>query len=61
MDVLALFGLREWSMDVVVYTPDEVRRFRGVSGSFLSQIESEGRVIYDGNRLLLPGVVDESA
>src|SRR6266446_4692796 len=38
--VSALFGLRKWPLDVVVYTPDEVRRLRDVKGTLLSTIES---------------------
>jgi len=42
-----LFGLRDWAMDVVVCTPEEVRRFRDVVGTLLYTIEREGRVIYE--------------
>lgn len=45
-DVLALFGLRAWPLDVVVYTPAEVRRLRGIPGSLLGEIEAHGRVLY---------------
>jgi len=44
--ITALFGLRPWSMDVVVYTPEEVNRLREVNGTLLSVIESEGKVLY---------------
>ncbi len=47
IDVLALFGLRPWSMDVLVYTPDEVRRSRGNPGSLVESIEAEGRVLHE--------------
>lgn len=46
-DVVALFGLRPWPLDVVVYTPAEVRRLRGIPGSLLAEIESEGRILYE--------------
>lgn len=46
-DVAALFGLRPWALDVVVYTPAEVARLRGVRGTLLAQIEAEGRVLYE--------------
>ena len=42
-----LFGLRSWSMDLVVYTPAEVQRLRGINGTLLSQIEEEGQVLYE--------------
>lgn len=42
-----LFGLRSWSMDVIVYTPQEVVQQRGFRNSIVRKIESEGRVMYD--------------
>lgn len=44
------FGLRPWALHVIVYTPQEAERFRGVPGSFLNTIEAEGKVLYDQNR-----------
>lgn len=44
--VSSLFGLRPWPLDVVVYTPDEVKRLRNVNGTLLSTIESEGIVLH---------------
>jgi len=46
-EVTALFGLRPWSLDVVVYTPAEVERLRAVPGSLVAQVEAEGRVLYE--------------
>ena len=46
-EVTALFGLRPWSLDVVVYTPEEVERLSGVAGTFLARIEAEGRTLYE--------------
>ena len=45
--IASLFGLRPWSMDVVVYTPEEVEQSRGIHGTLLSQIEREGMVLYE--------------
>lgn len=45
--VSAAFGLRPWSLDVIVYTPQEVERLHQVSGSFMHHIEAEGRVLYE--------------
>ena len=45
--VAALFGLRRWPLDVVVYTPEEVARLRGVGGTLLSEIEADGQVLYE--------------
>jgi predicted nucleotidyltransferase len=42
-----VFGLRPWPMDIVVYTPEEVRRLRHVNGTLLSVIEKEGKVLYE--------------
>ena len=46
MAIDRLFGLRDWAMDVVVYTPEEVSRLRGVHGTLLSIIEATGKVLY---------------
>lgn len=46
-DVLAVFGLRTWPLDVVVYTSAEVVRLRGVPTSLLNEIEASGRVLYE--------------
>ena len=45
--VSALFGLRRWPLDLIVYTPDEVQRLHGKRGTLLSLIEKEGRVLYE--------------
>ena len=45
--ILAEIGLRPWSLDLLVYTPDEVARVRPIPGTLLSMIESEGRVLHD--------------
>jgi predicted nucleotidyltransferase len=47
IEVSEVFGLRSWPMDIVVYTPEEVRRLRHVNGTLLSVIEKEGRVLYE--------------
>ena len=46
----ALFGLRRWAMDVVVYTPQEVEQQRQYRNSLVWLIESEGKVLYDQSR-----------
>lgn len=45
--ILAAIGLRHWSLDLVVYTPEEARRVRRMAGSLLSIIDAEGRVLHD--------------
>ena len=47
VEVLRLFGLRPWGLDVFVYTPDEVARQRGHIGNLLSYVDAEGRVVYE--------------
>ncbi|MCX7016812.1 MAG: nucleotidyltransferase domain-containing protein [Candidatus Sumerlaeota bacterium] len=47
IEVDSVFGLRSWSMDLVVYTPAEVEKLRNVRGTLLSVIESEGKVLYE--------------
>jgi predicted nucleotidyltransferase len=42
-----VFGLHPWPMDLIVYTPEEVARLRGRTGTFLATIESEGKVLYE--------------
>ncbi len=47
IEVNAVFGLRSWPLDVVVYTPAEVEQLRKVRGTLLSIIEAEGEVLYE--------------
>ncbi len=41
-----LFPDRDWSFDILVFTPEEVRRWRDDIGMVLYDIEREGRVLY---------------
>jgi predicted nucleotidyltransferase len=45
--VYRLFHPRHWSMDVLVYTPDEASKFRHQRYSMLAEIERTGRVLYE--------------
>ena len=47
IEVDKVFGLRDWPMDLFVYTPEEVARSRGVVGTFVSIVEAEGKVLYE--------------
>ena len=49
VEVSAVFGLRPWPLDLIVYTPNEVKRLQGRPGTLLSIIEKEGRVLYERN------------
>jgi len=44
--IYRLFHPRRWSMDVVVYTPDEASKLRQNPYSLLRQIEHSGQVLY---------------
>jgi hypothetical protein len=45
--ISSVFGLHPWPMDIVVYTPQEVERLRGLRGTLMSAIEAEGKVLYE--------------
>lgn len=45
--VAALFGLRTWSMDVLVHTPEEARRLSRQPASLLARIQAEGVVLHE--------------
>ncbi len=47
IEVDEVFGLRDWPMDLFVYTPEEVEHFRGVIGTLVSIVEAEGKVLYE--------------
>jgi hypothetical protein len=47
IEVSALFGLRTWPLDLVVYTPAEVARLRNIHGTLVSMVEAEGEVLYE--------------
>jgi len=47
VQISSVFGLRPWSLDVVVYTPEEVERLRKINGTLLSAIETEGKLLYE--------------
>ncbi len=50
VEVLKLFGLRRWGLDVFVYTPEEVAARRGRIGDLLSYVDAEGKVLYERPR-----------
>lgn len=45
--IRSAFGPRTWAMDVFVYTPQEVARFRGVNGTLMSIVDKEGKILYE--------------
>lgn len=46
VEVASIFGLRDWSMDLLVITPEEIAARRDVLGTLEYTIEREGRVLY---------------
>ena len=42
-----LFDMRDWPMDIIMYTPAEVEQWTGQLGMMLSIIEQEGRILYE--------------
>jgi uncharacterized protein len=47
MAIERLFDTRDWAMDILVYTPQEVERLRDVVGTIIYTIVREGRVLYE--------------
>lgn len=47
LKIRGLFDCVPCPMDVVVYTPDEIAHWRDIPSSFIHQILSEGRLLYD--------------
>ena len=47
LKIRSLFPDRRWGLDLVVYTPAEVLKYRPMRGLLLSMIEAEGKVLYE--------------
>jgi predicted nucleotidyltransferase len=47
MPVDRLFGLRDWAMDVVVYTPEELQRAKDTVGTPAYTVVREGQTLYE--------------
>jgi predicted nucleotidyltransferase len=47
MSVDRLFGLRDWAMDVVVYTPEELERAKDTVGTLAYTVVREGQTLYE--------------
>ena len=47
VDVQSIFGLRDWAMDLLVYTPTEYAEQKAVFGTLISLVDAEGRVLYE--------------
>lgn len=42
-----VFGLRNWGMDLIIYTPEQVAQYTGQVGTILYVAETEGKVLYE--------------
>lgn len=47
VEISSVFGLRDWSMDIIVYTPEEIERWRNRIGMLVYTIEREGKTLYE--------------
>jgi hypothetical protein len=45
--VRTLFGLRTWSLEVIVDAPEEAERLRRINGTLASVIDAKGPVVYE--------------
>ena len=46
-EIYRLFSRRQFPLDIVVYTPDEVAECLKTDGSFVKDILEHGRILYD--------------
>ena len=42
-----LFSDRLFPIDIVVYSPDEVKEFKAISGSFIKDVFDHGKILYE--------------
>ena len=47
VDIYKLFELRDYSMDVLVYTPEEVTKWKDATASFIHHILKTGKLVYE--------------
>lgn len=46
-EIESIFALRDWPMDLLVYTPEEYSKQKNVLGTLISLIDPEAKVLYD--------------
>lgn len=46
-EIHKLFGLRDFSMDAFVYTPEEIEEWRYASASFIHHVLETGILVYE--------------
>ena len=47
VSIYKLFGLRDFSMDVMVYTPQEVNEWKDATASFIHHVLKTGKLVYE--------------
>ena len=47
VNIYKLFGLRDFSMDVLVYTPSEIKKWKDTPSSFISHVLKTGKLVYE--------------
>jgi len=47
IEILKTFGLRDWAMDLLVYTPAQYARQQKIIGTLPSMIAGEMRILYE--------------
>lgn len=46
LEIDRAFANRQFPMDIVVYTPEEVRQYQNIEGSFIGDVLKHGKVVY---------------
>ena len=47
LEIDELFSNRNFPLDIIVYTPEEVEKFRDIEGSFIKDILKSGEILYE--------------
>ena len=47
VSIYKIFDLRDFSMDVLVYTPEEIRSWKDTPSSFIHHILKTGKLVYE--------------
>lgn len=47
VNIYKLFGLRDFSLDVLVYTPNEINEWKNVTASFIHYVLKTGKLVYE--------------
>ena len=47
VEMQSVFSDRDWAMDILVFTPEEMERERGFLGGVVRSAEREGKILYE--------------